>query len=214
MRRLGRVATVVIAAIALPALFAATRLAAMSADEESAAGRVDAWYTALQLFIWRPIRGVGLGLFTEHNALTAHNSWLLVLAELGLFGYIAWFSLVGFSVQQMYVVGHYVAPPTAGPVARAPKPVTEPRVQSLGLTLFYTSVGVLVCAFFLSRSYALLLFLYWGLCTGVYNGARARLPGMAAVGSPEFGKHWVIAAVASIPFFFVLVRVLLVLNND
>src|SRR5262249_15715440 len=120
-RRFGRVATGVIAVIGLPTLFAATRLSAMSAEEESAAGRVDAWYTALQLFIWRPITGVGMGLFTEHNTLTAHNSWMLVLAELGLFGYLVWFSLVGFSVQQMYVVGHYVAPPAASPAARDQK---------------------------------------------------------------------------------------------
>src|SRR5262249_5396232 len=177
-------------------------------------GRVDAWYTALQLFIWRPITGVGMGLFTEHNKLTAHNSWMLVLAELGLFGYMVWFSLAGFSTQQMYVVGKYVAPAAARPAAREAKPASEPRVQSLGLTLFYTSVGVLVCAFFLSRSYSLLFFLYWGLCAGMYNGARARLPGMAAVGSHEFGKHWAIAAVASIPAFYVLIRVLLVVNHD
>jgi uncharacterized transporter YbjL len=114
----------------------------------------------------------------------------------------------------MYVVGHYTVPPTTGPVARPLEAQTEPGVQSLGLTLFYTSVGVLICAFFLSRSYALLFFLYWGLCTGMYNGARARLPAMAAIGGHEFGKNWVIAALGSIPVFYILVRVLLVLNND
>src|SRR5262249_25958672 len=161
-----------------------------------AAGRVDAWYTALQLFIWRPLTGVGMGLFTEHNALTAHNSWMLVLAELGIFGYVVWFSLAGFCIQQMYAVGQYVAPPTGSPAARDPKSQGEPRIETLGITLFYTSVGVLACAFFLSRSYSLMFFLYWGLCTGMYNGARARLPGMAAVGSQEFGKRWAMAAVA------------------
>jgi putative inorganic carbon (HCO3(-)) transporter len=214
MRRLGRVTTGVIAAISLPTLFAATRLAGMSADEESAAGRVDAWYTALQLFVSRPITGVGMGLFTEHNSLTAHNSWMLVLAELGFFGYVVWFCLAGFSIQQMYVVGHYVAAPAAKSAAGDQKRAGEPHVEPLGLALFYTSVGMLVSAFFLSRSYTFLFFMYWGFCTGLYNGARARNPGLRAVGGQEFGRQWAIAAVASIPAFYILIRVLLVIDHD
>jgi hypothetical protein len=114
----------------------------------------------------------------------------------------------------MYVVGHYVAPPAGSPAGRNQEPSGEPRVQNLGLTLFFTSVGVLVCAFFLSRSYSLLFFLYWGLCAGMYNAARARLPAMAAVGTQEFGKTWAMAAIGSIPAFYVLVRVLLVIDHD
>lgn len=205
MRRLGKVATGVIAAISLPTLFAATRLAGMSADEESAAGRVDAWYVALQLFLSRPLTGVGMGLFTEHNFLTAHNSWLLVLAELGLFGYLAWFSLVAFSIQQTYVVGHYPAP--TGPSDR--ESASDRREQPLSLAMFYASVGFLVCAFFLSRSYTFIFFMYWGLCAGLYNGARARRPGMPAAGTREFGRKWAMSGFASIPVFYVLVRILL-----
>jgi len=211
MRRVGRVATGVMAAISLPVLFAATRLAGMSADEESAAGRVDAWYVALQLFVSRPFTGVGLGLFTEHNTLTAHNSWLLVLAELGLFGYLAWFSLVAFSAHQMYVLGHSSPAAAVGP-GTGKNAKGEPRVENLGLALFYASVGLLVCAFFLSRSYTFLFFMYWGLCAGLYNGARARNTAIPAVGSQEFGRHWAIAAVASIPAFYILVRILLIVS--
>jgi putative inorganic carbon (hco3(-)) transporter len=172
---------------------------------------VDAWFEGLQMFIHRPLTGVGMGLFTEHNPLTAHNSWVLVLAELGVFGYIAWFSLVAFSVQQMYKVGHspvLVSAPAGRDFAG------EPQVQPLGLTLFYSSIGILVCAFFLSRSYTFLFFMYWGLCAGLYNSARRRYAAMPAVGGQEFGRKWAMVAVASIPGIYVLVRVLLVINHD
>jgi hypothetical protein len=55
--------------------------------------------------------------------------------------------------------------------------------------------------------------LYWGFCAGVYNGARARYPGLRPVGSTEFGRRWAIAAVVSIPVFFVLIRVLLAVDH-
>jgi len=214
-RRLGNVATGIIAAIFLPSLFAATRLAALSADEESAAGRVDAWYTALQLFISRPFTGVGMGLFTEHNTLTAHNSWLLVLAEIGFVGYVAWFSLVAFSLQQMYVVGHYVAPVAASSGADSRGGGAGDRgEQPLALVMFYVSVGLLVSAFFLSRSYMFLFFMYWGLCAGVYNGARDRRPGVPRVGAKEFAGRWSIAAVVSIPVFYLLIRILLAVDHE
>jgi len=164
-----------------------------------------------------------MGLFTEHNALTAHNSWLLVLAEDGIFGYLAWFLLVGFSIQQMYVVGHHteVSPddttgnratgngtPQVRPVAGAP------RTQALAIAMYYASIGLLVSAFFLSRSYTFLMFLYWGFCAGHYNGARARDKVMPAVDTRHFGRKWASAALLSLPVFYVLVRVLLAVQHD
>ena len=195
-RRVGTVATAVGAALLIPTLFAATRLAGMSAGEESAAGRVDAWYTALQLFLHHPLTGVGLGLFTEYNFLTAHNSWLLVLAEIGFFGYIAWFSVVGMSMHQMYVVGHRGQPLSPD--------------GALGLSMFYAGIGFLVGAFFLSRSYSVMFFLFWGWTAGIYNGARLRDPSIPGVGLKDFGSRWAGVGVASIPAFYILVRILLV----
>jgi O-antigen ligase len=196
----------VIAAIALPALIAATRLSNIDAGEESAAGRVDAWYTALQLFQHSPLTGVGFGLFTEYNDLTAHNSWLLVLAELGLPGYVLWFCSFAFSMQQLWLIARTSGQPTDSS-ANAVEIADDRRFAT---ALLYSGIGILVTAFFLSRSYSVLLFLFWGWCAGVHNGALRRGIGIPAMELPTFGSWWAGTAIVSIPVLYVLVRILLI----
>ena len=59
-------------------------------------GRVAAWITGLQIFKTHPLFGVGIGNFWNYNdtGLTAHNSYVLCLAELGLFGYFCWIGTI------------------------------------------------------------------------------------------------------------------------
>ena len=50
------------------------------------------------MFMQSPIWGVGFGQYTEYSALTAHNTYVLVLGELGfvgafLFSMVVWISL-------------------------------------------------------------------------------------------------------------------------
>jgi putative inorganic carbon (HCO3(-)) transporter len=206
-RSLGKVATGVLAAVALPALIAATRLSNLDAGEESAAGRVDAWYTALQLFQHSPLTGVGFGLFTEYNDLTAHNSWLLVLAELGLPGYVLWYCTFALSMQQLWAVARSSGQPQ-DPSADGVAEVADDRL--FATALFYSGIGILVTAFFLSRSYSVLMFLFWGWCAGLNNGALRRGVGIPAVELARAGKRWAGTAVMSIPAFYVLVRLLLI----
>jgi len=58
------------------------------------AERLDAWASGLELFKGAPIFGVGFGNFADLNGITAHNSFVLCLAELGLFGSIIWVALL------------------------------------------------------------------------------------------------------------------------
>ena len=83
--------TVLVGMLLLP-----SRLQDLSPGEESASGRVDAWYEGFQMFISHPLFGVGAGNFTDYNYLTAHNSFVLVLAETGFFGFILWLGFVGY----------------------------------------------------------------------------------------------------------------------
>ena len=78
--------------------FGPSRMSNMSAAEESANGRLDAWYAGFQMFKDNPLFGVGQGMFTDYHYLTAHNSYMLVLSELGFFGSIFFmgFFLVAF----------------------------------------------------------------------------------------------------------------------
>ncbi len=73
------------------------RMQQIDVDEESAFGRVDAWYEGLHMFLSHPVLGVGAGNFTEYNDLTAHNSFILVLAETGFVGYILWLAFVCYA---------------------------------------------------------------------------------------------------------------------
>jgi O-antigen ligase len=179
----------------------------MDAGEEYAAGRVDAWYTALQMFQQRPFTGVGFGLFTEYNDLTAHNSWLLVLAELGLPGYVLWYCAIALSMQQLWRIAHADGQPLDTSVQNL-SAVADDRL--FATALFYSGVGILVTAFFLSRSYSVLLFLFWGWCAGVHNGALRRGIGIPAMELPTFGSWWAGTAIVSIPVLYVLVRILLI----
>jgi putative inorganic carbon (HCO3(-)) transporter len=65
---------------------------AISASE--GAERLDAWASGLELFKSAPIFGVGFGSFADLNGITAHNSFVLCLAELGLVGSIIWVALL------------------------------------------------------------------------------------------------------------------------
>jgi O-antigen ligase len=64
----------------------------ISASEGS--DRLEAWATGLELFKSKPIFGVGFGSFTDFNNITAHNSLVLCLAELGVVGATIWLGLL------------------------------------------------------------------------------------------------------------------------
>lgn len=53
-------------------------------------GRLDLWSDGLGLFKSSPLIGIGYRMFADFATLTAHNSFLLCLAELGLLGFLFW----------------------------------------------------------------------------------------------------------------------------
>jgi hypothetical protein len=65
---------------------------AISAAE--GAERLAAWANGLEMFKRAPLFGIGFGRFTEFNDITAHNSFVLCLAELGLVGSTIWVALL------------------------------------------------------------------------------------------------------------------------
>ena len=58
------------------------------------ADRLAAWASGLEMFKSAPLLGVGFGRFTDLNDITAHNSFVLCLAELGLVGSTLWIALL------------------------------------------------------------------------------------------------------------------------
>jgi O-antigen ligase len=123
-----------------------------SAEDESAAGRLDAWSTGLQMLKSQPLIGVGFRQFEEHNPITAHNSFVLCFAETGLVGYFLWLSLLGISLLQLQELRHLPASVPA-----------EPDIRRQASILQTALIGFMVAAFFLSRTYVPFLYLLIGL---------------------------------------------------
>ena len=184
-----------------------SRLSELDAGESSAAGRVDAWYSGLEMFLQSPLFGIGPTLFADNNAnLTAHNSFVLVMAEMGLVGYTIWLAFVGYGLRMTLAMLRLPAPVAADAAALA----AWKGERSLALTLLLAQVGFLAAAFFLSRSYVILLYLLAGLVVGWYTGARSRWEGLPKFELSRDLVRWPTIAIASIVLLYVLVKILLV----
>jgi O-antigen ligase len=181
-----------------------SRLQDLDASESSAAGRVDAWYEGFQMFAGQPLFGVGAGNFTDYNYLTAHNSFVLVLSETGYVGFTIWLAFVGYCFIMMYTILRHRPPLPDAAAAAAWK-----NEQSMGLTLLVALIGFFVAAFFLSRSYVIILYLVAALVVGNYTVARGRFPTLPVFSVREHALRWMAVSAIAIVVLYVLVRVLL-----
>lgn len=197
--------------IVLPLLFAPlialgpSRMADMSADEDSAEGRIEAWYEGVQLLMMRPLFGVGKGLFADHHGLTAHNSFVLAFAELGMIGYFFWLSniVISWVMLQRMVITPAAAGATAEEAAR------WELIREHARTLWYGYVGGLVSAFFLSRSYVVILYLHIALIVALYQFARVQRPDFARITWSERKGQLFVMCVGSVVGMWLLTRILL-----
>jgi len=155
VRKYGMKKGLIIGAILLLPLiivFSTGKFLAISTEEESAYGRIDAWYEGFQMLIHSPIWGVGPGMFTEYNYLTAHNSYVLCFAENGLVGYFFWlgsiyFTFIGLSKSIKIELTDAV----------------EGKIISPSFFLTISLIGFLAASFFLSRTYTIILYMNLGV---------------------------------------------------
>lgn len=184
-----------------------TRLQELDASESSAYGRIDAWYEGLQMFIANPVFGVGVNNFTEFNYLTAHNSFVLVLAETGIIGFTLWLAFIGYPLlMALAVLRHRPALDEPGATA------AWRDERAVATTLMVSLAGFYACAFFLSRSYVIILYLMVGLVTGWYLGARQRWPTLPTFSLGRDWLRWGIIAMGGVVGLYLVVKVLLALG--
>ncbi len=181
------------------------RAGQISASEESAQGRVEAWYDGFQMLRAYPLFGVGRGEFIEHHVRTAHNSYVLALAELGLVGYFFWFSLVYLSVLMLLKI---VRAPPLPEAAAASLPGWQEH-QRLARILLYSATGCLTAAFFLSRSYVVFLYLLFALIVALYQSGRRLNPDLPSLSLKTMGKKLVVLEMVSIVALWLIPRILL-----
>ncbi|KQY52667.1 O-antigen ligase family protein [Lysobacter sp. Root494] len=213
--RRGIVPATVLGVVALAGLMMLpSRMQELDASEASAAGRVDAWYEGLHMFSANPIFGIGPDNFADNNAnLTAHNSFVLVLAETGIIGFTIWLAFVGYCFRMMYVVVRQRARvPGALPEAQ-PDPAVERQWhddRAATTALLLSLIAFFVAAFFLSRSYVIILYLLAALVVGHYQELRKRWPSLPVFRLGRDLWLWPTIAVVAVVCLYVMVKVLLV----
>lgn len=163
VRRYGIWTLVPAAAMALPVLVLGGRSG--EAADVSTQMRYEAWATGLGLFKQYPVFGVGPGQFVQHHFLTAHNSFVLVMTELGFIGLFLFVSIIYVTIKSLVV----------GVRDLAHVPGAE-AAQVWGMALLASFAAILFQINTLSFSYHSVLWIFLGL-VGAWSGAiRHHLP--------------------------------------
>ncbi|MGY0652335.1 O-antigen ligase family protein [Luteimonas sp. A537] len=231
--RRGLASALIVAAVGLVAMrLLPSRLNELDVAERSASGRVEAWYEGIQMFIGSPLYGVGTGNFTNYHHLTAHNSLVLVLAENGIIGFGLWFAFIGYCFWMMVRIlrqappGSYPGQPPAwdgdgdgdGAAAASDSAWDTALVEqwrrdrAIATALLVSLAGFAATAFFLSRSYIILLYLLAAVVVAHSTAVRERFPAMPAFRLGGDVIRWVLLAGLVTVGFYVLLRLLLVMS--
>jgi hypothetical protein len=163
VRRFGLVTMIPAGALAAAVLVFGGRSGA-SADVSTQL-RYEAWSAGFSMFKRYPVFGVGPGQFSEHHFLTAHNSIVLTMAELGFIGMFLFVSILYVTIKSL-IVG--VRDLSRIPGAEA--------AQVWGMALLASMAAILFQSNTLSFAYHSVLWIFLGLC-GAWSGAiRHHMP--------------------------------------
>jgi hypothetical protein len=133
--------------------------------ESSSEERLNCWNEALSMWRDNPIMGVGKGQFTEHYYLTAHNSFLLSLAELGPLGLFLWSAAVYYAIK--------VTVQAQIQLAGRPEAATA---RSWSMALLASLVALVASAVFLTLTFHAILWINLGLAGALYAAIRSHEP--------------------------------------
>jgi len=117
-------------------------------------GRVGAWSSGMEMLKSSPIFGVGQGLFPEYHERAAHNSYVEVMAEIGIVGMFLWVALIYITLRDGYKMNKM----------QSMRQLEDPHcLTDIGMSVFLALLGFLSIAFFLSRAYNVLLYILIGV---------------------------------------------------
>jgi hypothetical protein len=155
---------------AIPLVFAAVGLVVLggrggASAEVSTMLRYEAWSAGLEMFKQSPFFGVGPRMFTDHHYLTAHNTYVLTLAELGVFGMFLFVTLLYLSFKTLY----------SGMKQLSLVPGTR-AAQVWGMALMAGLAGIAFQINTLSMAYHSVVWLFFGLVGAWYSAVRYHRP--------------------------------------
>jgi O-antigen ligase len=164
--------------------------------EGSASGRVMAWGYGIQMLKENPLFGFGYQRWPDYSGgIVAHNSLVNCFAELGLVGYICWFTLCLLIAKSVLRI------------ARAEGQI-DFQTRRVANGLFAAQVGYLTAAFFLTRTYNPVLFFLLGMGLGLIRWVEIQQPTAAPLVriSTRDMRQSALYALASIPLIWLIIR--------
>jgi hypothetical protein len=164
VRRYGITRGVVVGALMTGPLLVLGGRSGEEADSSSDE-RAGALFRGVDLVLQYPFLGVGRGLFGDYYFITAHNSYLLTAAELGIPGMLIWSIVLYVTAKVPFTLAF-----------RTPEG-TDPALREFAIALFVSLCAFFVGVAFLSFAYHNLLWIYIGLSGALYGVAREKLPG-------------------------------------
>ncbi|MGC1484111.1 MAG: O-antigen ligase family protein [Candidatus Acidiferrum sp.] len=93
-KKIGTTASTALAAVFIFGMLALDFTGGRGISAADGADRLEAWANGLEMFKSAPLFGIGFNNFTDLYEITAHNSFVLCLAELGLLGSTLWMALL------------------------------------------------------------------------------------------------------------------------
>jgi hypothetical protein len=136
-----------------------------AAADASTAGRYEAWRAGLYMLKADPIFGVGKGMFTQYHHLTAHNSYVLAPAELGLLGMILWAAIFYVTVKvPLVALRDFKDHPGAA------------SAHVWALALLAMCVAYALQMMFLSLTYHTITWVLFGLSGAFYSAVKRHAP--------------------------------------
>lgn len=215
-KKYGVLVAGVLASVALAGLMALpSRMQELDVSEESAMGRVEAWYEGIHMFMAHPLFGIGAGGYSDMYDLTAHNSFVLVLAEMGFVGFTIFLAIVVYCFRMTLV-----------PVRRGDEMIDDVPMdvpddvalaqwradRALSFSLLLSLSGFFTSAFFLSRSYVIILYVLLALVVANYTRLRKDYPSLPVFSLEKDLLRWPLYGVAAVLSIFVMVKVLLAVS--
>lgn len=192
VRRYGMRGLIAGGVLGLPLLLLGGR-SGQEADASSME-RVECLIEGFRMFRAYPVTGVGYDRFLDFHFLTAHNSYVLALSELGPLGGLAWATILYLSVKTPVVILQKYADRPEAEVA-----------TTWAMAMLASSFSVLIGIFFLSMTYHYVLWIYFGLAGALYSATKRHDPSfhvtfslrdLALVGVAYFGLLGLVGAYA------------------
>ena len=153
-------AKLLIALAALAPIAAVTLTSLQRNIDESANQRLEAWYDGILMLVANPIFGVGKGQFIERHGRVAHNSYIQIAAELGVPGYSLWGGALIFTVLTGYLL---IKANKQKDIDKEDISIECQNELTMNKTLFFSMMGFMITAFFITRTYTLTLFIFAGM---------------------------------------------------